>query len=64
MLICFQKTQLDQEVQKSGIKLDHLRKENSELKAKITDCEEENTNLQKGMREIQNAINEQSMETL
>ena len=51
-------------MQKSGIKLDQLRKENSELKAKITDCEEENTNLQKGMREIQNAINEQSMETL
>ena len=49
-------------MQKSGVKLDQLRKENSELKAKITDCEEENTNLQKAMREIHSAIKEQSME--
>ena len=59
MMNTLQKTQLDQEVQKSGMKLDHLRKENAELRAKVEACEEENTNLEKGMREIQSAIQEQ-----
>ncbi len=46
-------------MQISGRKLDKLRQENAEMKAKVAECEEENTNLQKAMREIHSAIKEQ-----
>ena len=46
-------------MQQTGLKVDQLRKQNAELKAKVAEVEEENDKLQKGLREVSAAIKEE-----
>ena len=61
--IVLQNIQLDKDLEQQEQKLARFGQENAEMKLKVEELESENKNLEKGMKEIHQAIKEQG-ETL